>query len=172
MLDTLFFLISRLNNACSPLVFNLQINLAIGIKDNPFLSFQLWRLIRRGKQALFNLEIKKKGDQVLISIFTILKFSAQFTQIHAGSWMRTFNSTVHAILNDPSPGMSGIISLLRNLINSTSSTDPCVYLLIKGLRYMVKKKYALEIQKCWQKKRNNWVNTIIFLKSKKYSMKK
>ena len=109
MLDTLFFLISRLNNACSPLVFNIQINLAIGIKDNPFLSFQLWRLIRRGKQALFNLEIKKKGDQVLISIFTILKFSAQFTQIHAGSWMRTFNSTVHAILNDPSPGMSGII---------------------------------------------------------------
>ena len=107
MLDTLFFLISRLNNACSPLVFNLQINLAIGIKDNPFLIFQLWRLITRGKQALFNLEIKKKGDQALISIFTILKFSAQFTQIHAGSWMRTFNSTVHAILNDPSPAMCG-----------------------------------------------------------------
>ena len=42
MLDPLFFLISRLNNACSPLVINLQINLAIGIKDIPFLSFQLW----------------------------------------------------------------------------------------------------------------------------------
>ena len=41
MLDPVFFLISRLNNACSPLVFNPQINLAIGIKDNPFLSFQL-----------------------------------------------------------------------------------------------------------------------------------
>jgi len=41
MLDPVFFLISRLNNAWYPLVFNLQINLAIGIKDNPFLSFQL-----------------------------------------------------------------------------------------------------------------------------------
>ena len=36
MLDLLFFLISRLNNDCSPLVTNLQINLPIGIKDIPF----------------------------------------------------------------------------------------------------------------------------------------
>ena len=36
MLDPLFFLILRLDNACSPLVLNLQINLPIGIKDIPF----------------------------------------------------------------------------------------------------------------------------------------
>ena len=36
MLDLLFFLISRLNYACSPLVNNLQIILLIGIKDIPF----------------------------------------------------------------------------------------------------------------------------------------
>ena len=33
MLDPLFFFISRLNNACSPLVIYLQINQLIGIKD-------------------------------------------------------------------------------------------------------------------------------------------
>ena len=43
MLDPLFFLISRLNNNCSPLVINFQINLLIGIKDIPFKSFQLWK---------------------------------------------------------------------------------------------------------------------------------
>ena len=36
MLGLLFFLISRLNNAWSPLVINLQINQSIGIKDIPF----------------------------------------------------------------------------------------------------------------------------------------
>ena len=36
MLDPLFFLISRLNNACSLLYINFQINLLIGIKDIPF----------------------------------------------------------------------------------------------------------------------------------------
>ena len=36
MLDLLFFLISRLNNDCSPLFINLLINLPIGIKDIPF----------------------------------------------------------------------------------------------------------------------------------------
>ena len=36
MLDPLFFLISRLNNTCSPLVINLQINLPTRIKDIPF----------------------------------------------------------------------------------------------------------------------------------------
>ena len=36
MLDPLFSLISRLYNACFPLVINLQINLPIGIKDIPF----------------------------------------------------------------------------------------------------------------------------------------
>ena len=36
MLDPLFFLISRLNNACSPIVINLHINKPIGIKDIPF----------------------------------------------------------------------------------------------------------------------------------------
>ena len=41
MLNPLFFLISRLNNACSPLIFNLQINYPIRIKDIPFKSFQL-----------------------------------------------------------------------------------------------------------------------------------
>ena len=41
MLNPLFFLISRLNNACSPLIFNLQINSPIRIKDIPFKSFQL-----------------------------------------------------------------------------------------------------------------------------------
>ncbi len=35
------FLNLEIKNACSPLVYNLKINLAIGIKDNPFLSFQL-----------------------------------------------------------------------------------------------------------------------------------
>ena len=40
-LDPLFFFISRLNNACSPLVLNLQINSMIGLKDIPFKSFQL-----------------------------------------------------------------------------------------------------------------------------------
>ena len=44
ILDQLFFLISRLNNACSPLV-NLQINELIGIKDIPFKSFQLSMII-------------------------------------------------------------------------------------------------------------------------------
>ena len=41
MLDLLFFLISRLKNACTPLVINLQIYLPIGIKDIPFKSSQL-----------------------------------------------------------------------------------------------------------------------------------
>ena len=41
MLNPLFFLISRLNNACSSLIFNLQINSPIRIKDIPFKSFQL-----------------------------------------------------------------------------------------------------------------------------------
>ena len=36
MLDPPFFLISRLNNACSPLVINLQIHYPIGIKDIQF----------------------------------------------------------------------------------------------------------------------------------------
>ena len=36
MLDPLFFLISRLNVACSPHEFNLQINYPIRIKDIPF----------------------------------------------------------------------------------------------------------------------------------------
>ena len=42
MLNPLCFLISRLNIACSPLIFNLQINYPIRIKDIPFKSFQLW----------------------------------------------------------------------------------------------------------------------------------
>ena len=42
MLNPLFFLISRLNIACSPLIFNLQTNYPIRIKDIPFKSFQLW----------------------------------------------------------------------------------------------------------------------------------
>ena len=41
MLDPLFFLISRLNNASSPLVIKLQINEPIGIKEIPFQSSQL-----------------------------------------------------------------------------------------------------------------------------------
>ena len=41
MLNPLFFLISRFNIACSPLIFNLQINYPIRIKDIPFKSFQL-----------------------------------------------------------------------------------------------------------------------------------
>ena len=36
VLNPLFFLISRLNIACSPLIFNLQINYPIRIKDIPF----------------------------------------------------------------------------------------------------------------------------------------
>ena len=44
-LDPLFFFISRLNNACSPLVISLQINKLIGIKDIPFKSFQLSMII-------------------------------------------------------------------------------------------------------------------------------
>ena len=36
MLNPLIFLISRLNIACSPLIFNLQINYPIRIKDIPF----------------------------------------------------------------------------------------------------------------------------------------
>ena len=35
-LNPLFFLISRLDNPCSPLVINLQINAPIGIKDISF----------------------------------------------------------------------------------------------------------------------------------------
>ena len=42
MINPLFFLISRLNIACSPLIFNFQINYPIRIKDIPFKSFQLW----------------------------------------------------------------------------------------------------------------------------------
>ena len=45
MVDPLFFFISRLNNACSPLVINLQINPQIGIKEGyPILKFsaQTW----------------------------------------------------------------------------------------------------------------------------------
>ena len=36
MRDLIFFLISRINKGCSPLVFNLQINKLIGIKDITF----------------------------------------------------------------------------------------------------------------------------------------
>ena len=36
IINPLFFLISRLNIACSPLIFNLQINYPIRIKDIPF----------------------------------------------------------------------------------------------------------------------------------------
>ena len=36
MLHPHFFLISRIDNACSPLVINLQTNLPIRIKDIPF----------------------------------------------------------------------------------------------------------------------------------------
>ena len=36
MLNPLFFLITRLNIACSPLIFNLQINYPIRIKDITF----------------------------------------------------------------------------------------------------------------------------------------
>ena len=43
MLNSLFFLISRLNIACSPLIFNLQINYPIRIKDIPFSSGWLWK---------------------------------------------------------------------------------------------------------------------------------
>ena len=46
MLNPLFFLISRLNIACSPLIFNLQINYSIGIKDITFYSFQLWTFMK------------------------------------------------------------------------------------------------------------------------------
>ena len=35
-----------------------------------------WRLITRGEQALFNLEIKKRVDQALIPISAIQKFPA------------------------------------------------------------------------------------------------
>ena len=38
MLDLLFFLISRWNNACFPLVTDLQINQPIGIKDRSHLK--------------------------------------------------------------------------------------------------------------------------------------
>ena len=38
---SLFFLISRVNIACSPLIFNLQINYPIRIKDIPFKSSHL-----------------------------------------------------------------------------------------------------------------------------------
>ena len=41
MLLLLFFLISRLNNACSPLFLNLQIKYPIGIIDIPFSSVHL-----------------------------------------------------------------------------------------------------------------------------------
>ena len=40
-LNPLFFLICRLNIACSPLIFNLQINYPIRIKDIPFKSSHL-----------------------------------------------------------------------------------------------------------------------------------
>ena len=55
MLDLLYFLISRLNNACSPIAFNLQIKLPIGIKDIPFQSFQLWEVCHKLK--FYNLNI-------------------------------------------------------------------------------------------------------------------
>ena len=45
MLDPLFFLISRLNNACFPFIINLKINKPTGIKDIIILSFQLWKLL-------------------------------------------------------------------------------------------------------------------------------
>ena len=45
-LNPLFFLICRLNIACSLLIFNLQINYPIRIKDTPFISSHL-RLINR-----------------------------------------------------------------------------------------------------------------------------
>ena len=48
MLNPLFFLISRLNNACYPLILNLQINYSIRIKDIPFKSFQLWSISGSG----------------------------------------------------------------------------------------------------------------------------
>ena len=41
-LNPLFFLIFRLNIACSPLIFNLQINYPIRFKDIPFKSSHLW----------------------------------------------------------------------------------------------------------------------------------
>ena len=59
MLNPLFFLISRLNIACSPLIFNLQINYPIGSKDIPFKSFQL-RTHRRTR-------ISRKHRRTMIS---------------------------------------------------------------------------------------------------------
>ena len=63
MLNPLFFLISRLNIACSPLIFNLQIDYPIRIKDIPFKSFQLWThfiLQNDLRQSICTLYIKKK----------------------------------------------------------------------------------------------------------------
>ena len=55
MLNPLFFLILRLNNACSPLIFNLQINYPIRIKDIPFESFQL-RSLNKPSLSSFGVE--------------------------------------------------------------------------------------------------------------------
>ena len=56
-----FFLISRLNNACFPLLINLQSwKLKNGLSLIPIAKL-IWRLKTRGEQALFNLEIKKKS---------------------------------------------------------------------------------------------------------------
>jgi len=47
MLDALFFLISRLNNACSLLIFNLQINNRSGSRISQSEVFSSGRTIKR-----------------------------------------------------------------------------------------------------------------------------
>ena len=61
MLDPLFFLISQLNNAYSPFIFNLKINKPMGIKDITILSFQLWSFdLNIHHAGTFNLRIYKE----------------------------------------------------------------------------------------------------------------
>ena len=72
MLDLLFFKISRLNNACSPLVYNPQINQPIGIKDISFLSFQLWSIYKDCKYDLTQCNncLKKMYLCILLKVCT------------------------------------------------------------------------------------------------------
>jgi len=73
MIDLLFFLISRLNNTCSPLVINLQINKPIWIKDIFILFiitvafftieiYVIWWKGWMGKDALDNKLLSEKKE--------------------------------------------------------------------------------------------------------------
>ena len=81
MLNSNFFLISRLNMACSPHEFKLQKSQQIGIKDITFKSFQLWV-----HWWISNFSIRQRWVYWWISNFSISQ-----TWVHW--WISNFSKT-------------------------------------------------------------------------------